>query len=392
MGPVRRRNRGRELMSSAREPCIVGIALSEYPKAPDMSPFDHSMLAARRALDDCGLSPQAVDGYCADDPITMAEYLDIDYRWVSTVDTGGSMFEYHCARAASAIRSGDCDTVLITYGSDELSAKGRAIGTNMGAELFSPLLSYQAPFGPTLPSLYALFAQRHMYEFGTTSEQLAEIAVAMRYHAGMNPKAMYRDPITVDDVLASRMIADPLHLLDCCVISDGGGAVVMTTRERAVDLKAPVVRVLGTGTAQTHWLNPTQAPSMATSAVAKAAPAAFGSAGVTPADVNTLQTYDSYTITALMAIEDLGFCPKGDGGPFVEGGTLKLGGRLPTNTDGGALSACHPGKRGIFLLIEATRQLRGEAGIAQVPDCRLAVACGVGGLLSNAGVVVLGRE
>jgi acetyl-CoA acetyltransferase len=229
-----------------------------------------------------------------------------------------------------------------------------------------------------------------MHEYGTTSEQLAEIAVAVRGHAALNPNALYRDPITVQDVVNSRMIADPLHKLDCCVISDGGGALVLTTAERARDLNKPPVSILGAAGAQTHW-NISQMPNFTATAAAMAGPEAFRQAGVTPADIDTIQFYDSFTITVLLLLEDLGFCPKGEGGRFVEGATLALGGKLPLNTDGGGLSSSHPGMRGIFLLIEATRQLRGEAGAAQVDGCELALACGSGGWLSCIGTVILGK-
>jgi acetyl-CoA acetyltransferase len=377
-----------------RTPCIVGIGLSDYPKVPELTERQHEILAMQRALEDCGIKKSDIDGYCSPDPILSAEYLGIDYRFLSGTGVGGSMYEFFCQHSAAAIRSGMCDTVLITYGSSELSSKGRSLGTGfmVGAGgAMPPMYSYEASYGTTIVSQYALAARRHMHEYGTTSEQLAEIAVAMRYHAGMNPNALYRDPITVDDVLNSRMIADPLHLLDCCVISDGGGAVIMTTADRAKDLKKRPIKVLGASTAQTHWSNITQMPELTSTAIARCAPEAFGQAGVQPGDVDTLQTYDSYTITALLAIEGLGFCKSGEGGAFVEGGTLKLGGALPTNTDGGGLSACHPGMRGIFLLIEATRQLRGEGGVAQVEDCEVGVACGVGGWLSGTGVIVLGK-
>jgi acetyl-CoA acetyltransferase len=236
-----------------------------------------------------------------------------------------------------------------------------------------------------------MVAQRHMYEFGTKPEQLAEIAVAVRSHAAMNPNAMYQEPITVDDVLSSRLVADPLHKLDCCVVSDGGGAIVMTTADRAKDLKQPPVYVLGAAGSATHW-NISQMGDYTTSAGAKCGPRAFERAGVTPDDIDTIQFYDSFTITVLMLLEDMGFCKKGEGGDFVTGGTLKLGGQLPLNTDGGGLSSCHPGMRGIFLLIEAARQLRGQGGEAQVPDAKLALAVGSGGWLSYIGAVILGKE
>jgi acetyl-CoA acetyltransferase len=206
----------------------------------------------------------------------------------------------------------------------------------------------------------------------------------------MNPNALYRDPITVEDVLDSRLIADPLHMLDCCVISDGGGAILMTTAERARDLPRPPVRVLGAAGGQTHW-NIHQMPDFTRSAAARCAPEAFAQAGVGPGDIDTIQFYDSFTITVLVLLEDCGFAPKGEGGAFVSEGHLRRGGRLPLNTDGGGLSACHSGMRGIFLLAEAVRQLRGDGGASQVPDCELALCVGSGGWLSCIGAVVLGR-
>jgi acetyl-CoA acetyltransferase len=379
---------------------IVGIGLSDAPKAPHLDSLGHHVQAIQRALADSGLEKRAIDGYvCAGmdvgaaDAVSMAEYLGIDHRYIDGTMTGGSSFEFHVQHAAAAIREGLCDTVLVSYGSDFLSRRGRTLGTGgfrgfakvSGAELYS------APYGLPIVGSYALVAQRHMHEFGTTSEQLAEIAVGVREFAGLNPNAMYRDPITAADVLASRMIADPLHLLDCCIVSDGGGAFVMTTAERARDLRKSAVRVLGAAGAQTHW-NISQMPDYTTSAGATCIPEALGRAGVRAADIDTLQFYDSFTITVLVLLEDAGFCKKGEGGAFVAQGHLRRGGRHPLNTDGGGLSACHSGMRGLFLIAEAVRQLRGEAGEAQVPEAELALAVGSGGFLSCIGAVVLGRE
>jgi acetyl-CoA acetyltransferase len=390
--------------SGARTPVIVGIGLSDGPVAPHLDTMQHHVLATRRALEDAGLPKSAVDGYgCAggsktdaspDDAAPMAEYLGIDYRWLDGTMVGGSTFEYLVQHAAAAIRAGDCDTVLITYGSDLLSRSGRVLGSRghfgQGTRVAGPA-QFEAPYGNVLIGAYAMAARRHMHEYGTTSEQLAEIAVAAREHARLNPRALYRDPLTVDDVVSSRMIADPLHKLDCCVISDGGGALIMTTAERAADLRQAPVHVLGAATAQTHW-HVSQMPDFTTTGAAASGAAALAQAGVTPADIDTVQLYDSFTITVLLLLEDLGFCPKGEGGRFVEDGTLRLGGKLPLNTDGGGLSCTHPGMRGIFLLVEAVRQLRGQAGEAQVPGAELALACGSGGWLSCIGTVVLGKE
>ncbi len=387
---------------AARDPVIVGVGWSEYPVVPEFDGMQHHALATRRALEDCGLEKSAIDGYMTpgtgfasvDDAANMAEYLAIRHRWIDGTMVGGSTFEFYVQHAASAIRDGMCDVVLVTYGSDLLSRMGRMLGTSTfsgGASRVKGPTGFESSWGNVLAGAYAMAARRHMHEYGTTSEQLAEIAVGVREYAGLNPKAQYRDPITVADVLSSRMIADPLHKLDCCVISDGGGAFIMTTAERARDLRKPPVYVLGAAGAQTHWTI-SQMPDFTTTSAAQCAPEAFGQAGVRPEDIDTIQIYDSFTITVLLLLEDMGFCKKGEGGAFVETGALRRGGKHPMNTDGGGLSACHPGMRGIFLINEAVRQLRGEGGDSQVPDCELAVACGSGGMLSCMGTVVLGRE
>ncbi len=384
-----------------RTPVVVGIGLSDYPIAPDLDDAQHHALAMRRALDDAGLALGDIDGYfCAgssvpaiDSAVTMAEYLGIDHRWIDGTMTGGSAFEFGTQHAVAAIRAGMCDAVLMTYGSDLLSRQGRTLGTRafrVAGEAVGGPAQFEAPYGSVLVGSYAMIAQRHMASFGTTSEQLAEISVAVRAHAQHNPSARYRDPITVDDVIASRMIADPLHVLDCCAITDGGGAIIITTAERAADLRRVPVPVLGAAAAQSHW-NISQFGDFTRSSAAVCGPEALARAGVTVDDVDTVQLYDSFTITALMLLEDLGFCAKGEGGPFVADGRLRPGGRLPLNTDGGGLSSCHPGMRGIFLLIEAVRQLRHDAGAAQVPDCEVALAVGSGNILSCTGAVVLGR-
>ena len=386
---------------AARDPVIVGVGLSDYPKAPHLDAVQHHVLATQRALADCGVEKSAIDGFVGaggmggmdDAPVALAEYLGIDHRYIDSTSVGGSSFEFHVQHATAALREGLCDTLLISYGSNTLSLMGRTLGTGgFGrSRTVRGAAQYEAPFGNSLVGAYAMVAQRHMHEFGTTSEQLAEIAVGVREYAGLNPQSMYRDPITVDDVLESRMVADPLHKLDCCVISDGGGAVIMTTAERARDLKQPAVAVLGAAGSQSHW-NISQMPNFTESAGARCGPEAFARAGLTPADVDTIQFYDSFTITVLMLLEDMGFCKKGEGGAFVSEGHLKRGGRLPLNTDGGGLSSNHPGMRGIFLLIESVRQLRGQAGEAQVPDCEVALAAGSGGWLSCIGAVLLGKR
>jgi len=383
-----------------RTPVIVGTGLSDYPKAPHLDNVGHHVQAMQRALVDSGVDKRDLDGYVTvgmspeESTASMAEYLGIDHRFIDGTQTGGSSFEFHVQHAAAAIKQGLCDTVLITYGSSYLSRLGRTLGTggfHQGGQHVGGPSQYEAPYGNTLVGAYAMAARRHMHEFGTTSEQLAEIAVGVREFAGLNPDAMYRDPITVDDVLASKLVADPLHKLDCCVISDGGGAVIMTTAERARDLRQPPVYVLGAAGAETHW-NISQMPDFTETAAARCGPLAFAEAGLTPADVDTIQLYDSFTITVLLLLEGLGFCPKGEGGRFVDEGHLRRGGDLPLNTDGGGLSSSHSGMRGIFLLIEGVRQLRHQGGASQVPDCEVALACGSGGWLSCISAVILGRS
>ncbi len=385
-----------------RTPVIVGTGLSDYPKAPELDGVQHHVQALQRALADSGVEKSEINGYVSagggglmiDDAVTMAEYLRIDHRYIDGTMTGGSSFEFHVQHLAAAIREGLCDVALITYGSDQLSRMGRRLGTGgfqrPGSRVGGPI-QYEAPYGNSLVGAYAMHAARHMHEFGTTPAQLAEIAVGIREYATLNPHAIYRDPITVDDVLNSRMIADPLHKLDCCAITDGGGAILMTTADRAKDLRQPPVYVLGAAGAETHW-NVSQQPDFTTCAGALAGPVAFERAGLTPDDIDMLMFYDSFTITCLILLESLGFVPRGEGGPFVAEGHLKRGGRWPLNTDGGGLSSSHPGMRGIFLLIEAARQLRGQAGDAQVPDCRTAICAGSGGWLSAIGVAILGAE
>ena len=387
--------------SARRTPVIAGIGLSDHPKAPHLNALGHHAQAMQRALDDCGLPKRELDGYVAaggnplagDDAVSLAEFLGIRHRFIDGTMVGGSSFEFHVQHAAAAIREGLCDSVLVTYGSDYLSRMGRTLGTggfHRGRHVGGPM-QYEAPYGNSLVGAYAMIARRHLHEFGTRSEQLAEIAVGVREFAGLNPNAMYREPITVEDVLASRMVADPLHKLDCCVVSDGGGALVLTTEERARDLRQPPVWILGAAAGQSHW-NISQMPDYVRSAGAVCGPEAFARAGLRPDQIDTLQFYDSFTITVLVLLEDMGFCKKGEGGAFVEAGHLRRGGRHPLNTDGGGLSALHPGMRGIFLLIEAVRQLRGQAGAAQVPNARTALCVGSGGWLSAIGAVILGRE
>jgi acetyl-CoA acetyltransferase len=374
---------------------IVGVAESDYGRVPHMTEMQLHAQALQRALDDSGLRKEDIDGvFCSSHTLGMptvmlCEYLQLFPRNSDSTSIGGSSFEAHLNHAVAAIRAGKCEVALITYASTQLSSRGRMLGTGARPTTV-PEASYEAPYGNTLVGAYAMAARRHMYQYGTTSEQLAEIAVVTRRHAALNPLAMYRDPITVQDVLTSRMIADPLHLLDCCVVSDGGGAVLVTTEERARDLKQAPIFVLGSSESHTH-AHISQMPDLTVTAAAMTAPRAFAEAGIRPDEVDMAMIYDSFTITVLLLLEDLGFCQKAEGGAFVQGGSIALGGQLPINTDGGGLSSNHPGMRGIFLIIEATRQLRGQCGPRQVEGAKLAVAHGSGGVLSSQATVVLGR-
>ena len=373
--------------SLTKKAAIVGAY--EYPlrRAPGVSEYQIQAECARKALDEAGLSIKDVDGFMNPSGFAamhMAEYLGLNPRIMDTTQVGGSSYELHTSRAAAAIAAGQCEVVLITYGSTALSS-ARSIGTGgFGARSVGAWPdSFEAPYGTILAGLYATVASRHMHDYGTTSEQLAEIAVTTRRHASMNPNALYRDPMTVEDVIGSRMIAWPLHLLDCCVISDGGGAIVVASPERARSAKTKPVWVLGVGEAFAHLSAGKR--DFTTVAAAQSAPEAFGMAGVTHDDIDLLMVYDSFTITALTTLESLGFCKKGEGGAFVEGGRLAVDGQLPMNTDGGGLSSNHPGMRGIFLLIEATKQLRGdyEGTPRQVKDCKVALCHGTGGNIGS---------
>jgi acetyl-CoA acetyltransferase len=383
--------------AAGRGAVIAGVATTNYPNHPDETELALHGIAADRALADAGLSWDDVDGYASVGmfplhAVQACEYLGIRPNYLDETNIGGASFEVLVEHAAAAVERGQAEVVLVTYGSVQLSQMGRRLGTGGGSLPPVGPAAADAVWGNTLVGNYALAAARHMHDFGTTPEQLAEIAVTMRDHATANPLAQYRDPITIDDVLSSRLVADPLHMLDCCVISDGGAACVVTTEERARDLRKPPAHVLGAAHALTHHFNISQMPDLTVTAAAQCGPLAFERAGITIDDVDVLQVYDSFTITVLLTLEDLGFCKKGDGGPFVEDGRLRWDGPLPTNTDGGGLSSCHPGMRGMFLIVEAVRQLRGEGTARRVPDVEIAVCHGTGGYLSTGATLVLGKE
>jgi acetyl-CoA acetyltransferase len=347
------------------------------------------------ALDDAGLTLADVDGVChADSAVAFAEYLGVHPTFTESTMTGGSSYEVHLEHAAAAIAAGVCDVVVSVYAatprSDRTQKRPRTGRMPAGP---NPMAEWEMPYGLRMPmGPYALAAARHMHEFGTTSEQLAQIAVTTREWAALNPRARYRDPITVADVLASPLQVSPLHLLDCCLVTDGAGAFVLTSAERARSLRKPPVYVLGAATATDH-MTISQMPDLTTTPGVVSGARAFAMAGVSPSDVDVLMGYDSFTITALLHLEDLGFCPKGEGGPFAADAALGPGGGRPAmNTNGGGLSFTHPGMYGMFLLTEATRQLRGEADARQVPGATVAVAHGSGMVLSVMSTAVLGTE
>jgi acetyl-CoA C-acetyltransferase len=381
---------------------IVGAFEHPTRKATNKSVAQLHAEVAKGALEDAGLTKDDVDGYfCAGDapgmgPLSIVDYLNLKVRHVDATDIGGSSYLLHVAHAAEAIALGKCNVALITLGGRPRS-EGMQTGISPRAENpIQPDVQWEYPFGPTAVNMYAMCATRHMYQFGTTSEQLAWIKVAASHHAQHNPNAMLRDIVTVEDVVNSPMISDPLHRLDCCVISDGGGALVVVKPEIARSLKRPRVKILGAGEASKGQFG--GQVDLTFSGAAWSGPAAFAEAGVKPDDIKYASIYDSFTITVLIQIEDLGFCKKGEGGQFVSDGNLISGiGKLPFNTDGGALCNNHPANRGgMTKVIEAVRQLRGEAHPAvQVKNCDLALAQGTGGRLGSrhgSATLILERE
>lgn len=375
-------------MTIRRKACIVGAFEHPLRKAPDHTTAELHAEVAAGALADAGLTLDDVDGYfCAGDTpglgaIDMADYLGVRPRFIDTTEIGGASYLSHVAHAAQAIALGRCDVALITLAGRPLSKGGSITDSGPRPSDETPDLPWERPFSPWPFNTYALAAARHMHEFGTTSEQLAWVKVAASQHAQHNPNALLQKPVTVAEVVDSPMISTPLHRLDCCVITDGGGAVIVARPEIARSLSRPVVNVLGQGEAVKGQLN--GQVDLTWSAAALSGPRAFEEAGVTPADIRYASIYDSFTISVITQLEGLGFCAPGEGGRFVADGNLISGvGSLPFNTDGGGLCNNHPDNRGgITKIIEAVRQLRGEAHPAvQVPDCDLAVAQAMGGFL-----------
>ena len=374
---------------------IAGVAETPLGEVSGHTEFTMIAGAAAEALSEAGFDLADVDGLFVNGPsympaVELAEYLGITPRYLDSSSVGGCTYQSFVNHAASAIATGRCEVALIAYSSLQRSRKSRGVLAGMGRE--SLIGALELATGIHLPiGYFALMASRHMHLYGTTAEQLAEIAVAARQWATLNPKAWKRDPLSVADVLASPMLSEPIRRYESCLVTDGGGVLIIAGAARARDARKKPIRVIGAAEGMSHWLI-SQMPDLTVTAGRQTGASAFSQAGISPVDVDFIQPYDAFTISVLLALEDLGFCEKGEGGAFVEGGRLAPGGKLPAMTSGGGLSYCHPGELGVLLLIEAVRQLRGEAGARQVPNARIGVAHGIGGANASAATVVLAHE
>ncbi|MCP3731258.1 thiolase [Sphingomonas sp. MG17] len=369
---------------------IVGAGTFGTGRAPGYSASDLAGIATARALAEAGLTLADVDGlfFCHGTDtlggLSFAQYLGIQPKVTDNNRTGGSAFQTMVENAAYLLDAGAIDCALIAYGSNQASAAGKLVNTVQP----NP---YESPYRPMTPlTSYALAAQRYLHQYGARREQLGEVALAARAWAQLNPEAYARDPLSMDDYLGARPINDPFGKYDCCLVTDGGAAIVMTRTDRARDLKARPVRVLGAA-AETSHREIMCMPDLTTTAARESGRRAYARAGISAADVDVVMVYDAFTINTVLFLEDLGFCPKGEGARFVEGGAIAPGGRLAVNTNGGGLSCTHPGMYGLFALIEAVRQLRGECGDRQVADAQVALAHGNGGVLSSQATVILAR-
>ncbi|MDO9569730.1 MAG: thiolase [Hydrogenophaga sp.] len=374
---------------------IAGVATFGCGEAPGFTDMELLARSARAAVADAGLKMSDIDGLCTASvastmwPMPVIEHLGINPRYIDGTMLGGSSFIAHLLPAMHALHAGQCNAVLVCYGSAQRSGAFSRAEIARARKFLDPQ-PYETPYEPMLPpSAYALAASRHMHQYGTTRRDLAEVAVAARAWARLNPEAFMRDPLSIDDVLASRMVSDPLSVRDCCLVTDGGGAYVLVRADRARDLPKPPVYVLGNGTAV--WNRQISSmPDLTVTAASQSGADAYAMAGLQAKDIDVVQLYDAFTINTLLFLEDLGFCAKGGGGAFVRDGAIAPGGRLPVNTNGGGLSCVHPGMYGIFALIEAVRQLRGEGGNRQVAGATTAIAHGNGGTLSSQSTAILG--
>jgi acetyl-CoA acetyltransferase len=370
---------------------IVGAATYGLGEAPGFTPLELASRAALKALGSAGLGVKDVDALfiCLPEDIysglSAPEYLGIQPKLTDNNRTGGSAFLTHAVMAALALDAGYCDTALIMYGSNQRSGTGKLVTPRVN-------VGYEYAYKPINPiSLYAFAAARHMHQYGTTREQLAEVAVAARQWANLNPEAFAHGDLSIEDCLAARMVSDPISVRDCCLVTDGAAAVVMTRADRAKDLPNKPIYMLG-GAAATWHNTIVNMPDLTTTAAQESGQRAFAHAGYAPADVDVVQLYDAFTINTILFLEDLGFCPKGEGGNFVSGGNIAPGGSLPVNTNGGGLSCAHPGMYGLLTMVEAVAQLTGTADARQVNNANLAVAHGNGGALSSQATLILGTE
>ncbi len=368
---------------------VVGIGSAGCGEAPGRSAIELLAEASLAAVADAGLKLADIDGLFAATaahafaPLSAAEHLGIRPRFFDGTNVGGSSFEMHLLQAALALDAGLCDAALICYGSNQRTAGGRLVS-------MSEPQWHEAPYKPRHPITgYALAASRHMHEFGTTREMLADVAVAARAWANLNPAAFARGELSREDVLASRMVSDPLTVRDCCLVTDGGGACVMVRADRARDLPKKPAYLLGAAGELSHR-SIALMPDLTVTAAARSGPRALEMAGVSLADVDLAMLYDAFTINTILFLEDLGWCPKGEGGRFVQDGAIAPGGRLAVNTNGGGLSCVHPGMYGMFLILEAVAQLRGDAGERQLANCDVALCHGNGGQLSSQVTALLG--
>lgn len=374
---------------------VAGVGQAGLGQAVGYTEMEILVQAAQRAVADAGLSMQDIDGLCTASvaapmwAMPVVEHLGIRPTFIDSTMLGGSSFVAHLLPALHALASGQCNAVLVCYGSTQRTSTLSRAEIGRVRKSFDPQ-PYEAPYDPLSPlSSYALAAARHMHQYGTTREQLAEVALAANRWAQRNPEAQLREPATLDSVLSARMVSDPLTVRDCCLVTDGAGAFVLVRAERARDLPRKPVYVLGNATAV--WNR--QISSMhdlTVTAAAQSGRQAYAMAGVSAADIDVLEVYDAFTINTILFLEDLGFCAKGEGGAFVSGGAIAPGGRLPVNTNGGGLCCVHPGMYGVFIMIEAVRQLRGECGERQVADAHLALVHGNGGTLSSQSTAILG--
>ncbi|WP_185803887.1 thiolase [Pontivivens nitratireducens] len=378
-------------MSMRGKSAIVGMATAGIGEAPGYSAMELLGQAAVAAVADAGLKLQDVDAVFAATSshafptMSVVEYLGLKPKFFDGTNVGGSSFELHLLQATMALDAGLCDVALVCYGSNQRTAGGRLVS-------MSEPQWHETPYNPRHPiTAYGLAASRHMHQYGTTREQLADVALAARGWANLNPEAFARGPLTKDDLLSSRMISDPLTKADCCLVTDGAAAVILTRADRAKDHHAKPVYFMGAGAANYHR-SIVAMPDLTTTAAVDSGPRAFEMAGVQRSDLDLVMLYDAFTINTILFLEDLGFCPKGEGGRFVEDGRIAPGGELAVNTNGGGLSCVHPGMYGLFLIAEAVEQIRGTAGERQVDDCNLALCHGNGGTLSSQCTAILGSE